>query len=514
MSENGQSAAEARPTLRSMESTFEPILDLDAEACYAAVCARDGRFDGQFFTAVRTTGIFCRPICTAKTPARRNVDFYRTAAAAQEAGFRPCLRCRPERAPNLNPMLFSQALFKHALAAVHDGALDVQSVDDLAGQLGVTERHLRRLFEQHLGASPVAVATMRRALLAKQLLDENDMPLTQVAFAAGFNSVRRFNEVMRRVYRDAPSILRRLARENSGAYAANQGIVLYLPYRAPLAWDALAGYLGRRAIGGVEAVQEGVYRRVWRSPAGACNAVAVAHAPERHAVRVTAWLDDARALSGVMARVRRLFDLDTDTEAVQARLCADERLAPVVRRCPGLRVPGAWDGFELAVRAILGQQISVAAASTLARRLAERHGSPLPAATLPAAFAGLERAFPEPAALAAAELQSIGLTAARARNLAAFAAAVAARPAVLDSVEELLALPGIGPWTAQYVAMRAHRDPNAFPGTDLGVRKAIARLYGVERPADIEAVAQSWAPWRAYAVLHCWTSLEKEHDDA
>lgn len=488
-----------------MTSHSETGTGLDPDACYAAVTARDGRFDGQFFTAVRTTGIFCRPICTAKTPARKNVSFYRTAAAAQEAGYRPCLRCRPERAPNLNPMLFSETLFKHALAAVHDGALDHLSVEALAQRLGITERHLRRLFERHLGTTPVAVATMRRALLAKQLLDENDLRLTDVAFAAGFSSVRRFNEVMRRVYRDAPSVLRTLARES--ATTGQGGVVVYVPYRAPLDWQALVGYIGTRAIGGVEQVNEGVYRRVWAAPDGRADGLEVGHAPERQALRVTLWLRDLRTLTDTLARVRRLFDTDTDIHAVEARLAEDRRLAPWVRRRTGLRVPGTWDPFELAVRAILGQQISVAAASTLARRIAERHGQALDTTGLPAAFAGLDRAFPAPATLARADLKAIGLTTARAGYLAAFAAAVARRPEILASTEALLALPGIGPWTAQYIAMRAHRDPDAFPTTDLGVKKAMERLYGLTRAADIEAASRAWTPWRAYAVLHCWHGL-------
>ena len=479
---------------------------LDPDSCYAAVSARDRRFDGQFFTAVRTTGIFCRPICPATTPRRANVAFFRTAAAALEAGFRPCLRCRPERAPGLNPMLFPETLFRQALAAVNAGALDGQPAAALATRLGITERHLRRLFEKYLGASPGAVASMRRALLAKQLLEDNDLPLIQVAYAAGFSSLRRFNHVMRSVYHDAPSLLRRLARER-GTAPASGAIAVHVPYRAPLAWEALLGFLGKRAIGGVETVADGIYRRVWRARAGHANAIAVAHAPERHALRVTLWLERVEELPAALGGVRRLFDVDADTPALEAHLAQNRRFARVVARRPGLRVPGAWDGFELAVRAILGQQVSVAAACTLAGRLVARHGEPLATAQLPREFSTLGYAFPTPQALARADLRAIGLTANRARYLSDLARAVAIDPRVLDNTQALLELAGIGAWTAQYIAMRAQRDPNAFPATDLGVRKAVERLFGITAQKEMELLAETWAPWRAYAVMHCWESL-------
>lgn len=480
--------------------------ELDPDSCYAALQARDRRFDGQFFTAVRTTGIFCRPICPATTPQRKNVSFFRSAAAALEAGYRPCLRCRPERAPGLNPMLFSEVLFQQALTAVNLGALDDQSAATLAARLGISERHLRRLFEKHLGTSPIAVAGMRRALLAKQLLEGNDLPLAQVAYAAGFSSVRRFNHVMRSVYQDAPSLLRRLAREQ-GPAPTGQAIRLHVPYRAPLAWDSLTAFLGKRAIAGVEAVTNGIYRRVWQSRSGQTNAIEVAHSPERFALSVTLWLDQVDELPATLGKVRHLFDVDTDTLAVETRLGADWRFAQVVARRPGLRVPGAWDGFELAVRAILGQQISVAAACTLAGRLVTHHGKPLATKHLPREFAGLGYAFPNAQALAGLDLGTSGLTATRARYLKGLAQEVAADPCIIENPQALLELAGIGPWTAQYIAMRAQRDPNAFPATDLGVRKAVQRVFGIASQKELELLADTWAPWRAYAVMHCWESL-------
>lgn len=489
-----------------MDTFAASDFELDPDSCYAAISARDRRFDGQFFTAVRSTGIFCRPICPATTPQRRNVSFFRSAAAALEAGYRPCLRCRPERAPGLNPMLFPETLFRQALAAVNAGALDGQSAGQLATRLGISERHLRRLFERYLGVSPSAVAGMRRALLAKQLLEDNDLPLTQVAYAAGFNSVRRFNHVMRSVYHDAPSLLRHLAGERIAA-SVGQAITVHVPYRSPLAWEPLAAFLGKRAIAGVEAVSNGIYRRVWRARSGRANAIEVAHAPERHALRVTLWLEQVEELPVTLASVRRLFDVDTDTLAVEAHLARDQRFSRVVARRPGLRVPGAWDGFELAVRAILGQQVSVAAASTLAGRLVARHGVPLAAGHLPREFATLGCAFPTPPTLAQADLSRLGLSATRARYLSGLAQAVAANPRVLDSTPALLELAGIGAWTAQYIAMRAQRDPNAFPATDLGVRKAIQRIFGITKQTELELQADTWAPWRAYAVMHCWESL-------
>jgi AraC family transcriptional regulator of adaptative response / DNA-3-methyladenine glycosylase II len=485
---------------------------LDDDACYAALLARDTRFDGQFFTAVRTTGIFCRPICPARTPARRNVSFFRSAAAAQEAGFRPCLRCRPERAPGLNPMLFSEGLFRAALTRVNDGALDRQSADELADDLGITSRHLRRLFQDHLGTSPIAVATMRRALLAKQLLDDNDLPLTRIAFAAGFSSVRRFNDVMRAVYRDAPSMLRRLGDAAAGvgsgdATSAGAPIVAHVAYRSPYAWEHVLQFLSDRAFPGIESVGDGVYRRVFAAGDGIhADAIAVEHAPQRRALRVTGWLRDVRRLSDLLADVRRVFDVDADTVAIESHLRRDPAIAPAVR-IEGLRVPGAWNDFEMAVRAVLGQRVTVKAATTLAARLIDRHGGSLDNRALPPGFAALNRTFPAPAGLAEADFRGIAGTRVQSEALRVLAARFVADPHLLKRGPDALAgIGGLGGWTRQYIAMRAGRDPDAFVEGDVAVLNAARDLWNCGGHAELNRSADLWRPWRAYAVMHLWHS--------
>lgn len=479
-------------------------MELDPRACYRALRSRDARFDGRFFTGVTSTGIYCRPVCPARTPARRNVSFYATAAAAQEAGFRPCLRCRPEAAPGTPAWRGTRTTVSRALRLLAESPGDrPPSVEDLAARLGVGDRHLRRLFAQHVGASPVSVAQTHRLLFAKRLIDETRLPMAHVAVAAGYASVRRFNAAVRNAYGKPPTALRRLR----AAPANGAGIVLDLAYRPPYAWDAMLAFLARRAVPGVEAVEGGEYRRSIRLD-GSAGVVAVSCVPEAHALRARFHIQDTSKLLQAVSRLRDVFDLHADAAQIDAHLAGDPSLAPLVAARPGLRVPGAWDPFELAVRAVLGQQVSVAAARTLAGRLVDAFGEALPA---PYADAALRRLFPAPERLAGANLTRLGLTRARAATLRSLARAVAEGRVCFDAgsdpgtlLEQLQRLPGIGPWTAQYIGMRALEDPDAFPAGDLGLRAALADGSPWSE-SRLAARAERWRPWRAYAALHLWT---------
>jgi AraC family transcriptional regulator, regulatory protein of adaptative response / DNA-3-methyladenine glycosylase II len=484
-------------------------MDLDHDACYRALSVRDARFDGRFFTAVKTTGIYCRPVCPARTPLSKNIIFFPTAAAAQEAGFRPCLRCRPETAPDLGAWRGASNTVSRALSLIEMGALDDADVDTLAGRLGVGERHLRRLFRQHLGASPVAVAQTRRVLLAKQLIHDTRLPMTEVALAAGFGSLRRFNETFAALYGQAPTTLRRAA--GADISAGPQGEVsLRLRYRAPYDWLAMLDFLRRRAIPGIERVDANRYRRTIGFD-GQQGTVAV-QPTDGDALRATIHFPKLSALPKIIARLRRLFDLTADPEAIAAQLSIDATLAPLVAARPGLRVPGAWDGFELAVRAVLGQQITVSAAIGLAGKLVARYGQPLKNPE-----SGLTHVFPEPSVLATADIAALGMPKNRGAALSAIAAAAVADPHIFtasrdldEAIAQLRALPGIGEWTAQYIAMRQLREPDAFPAADIGLLRATADTTGL-RPsaAALLARAEQWRPWRAYAAQHLWTADSK-----
>jgi len=474
-------------------------MELDRDTCLKASASRDARFDGRFFIGVRTTGIYCRPICPAPSPRPENVVFYPTAAAASEAGLRPCRRCRPETAPGTPEWLGGPAVVTRGLRLVADGYLDRHDVPDLARELCVGERQLRRLFEAYLGASPAAVARTRRAQLARQLIDETDLTMTEIAGASGFPSTRRFNEAVRRTFGRTPTELRRARRG-----AAPAGLELRLPYRPPLAWGDLVGFLGARAIPGLEVVEGSTYRRVAR--AGDENVVVeVDHAPPVVLVRVGCGHLDR--LASIVALSRGAFDLDADPAAIGAALGDDPAVGPLVRARPGLRIPGAWDGFELGVRAVLGQQVSVAGARTLAGRLVARYGE-----ALPEPAGGLTHAFPAAAVLMDARVEEIGLPRARAETIRRLARAVAggeidlsASAPFAETRQRLHALPGIGDWTVEYVAMRALRDPDAFPAGDLGLRRALG--LGTAEAADL---AEGWRPWRAYAALHLWVAPPDE----
>ena len=500
-----------RPTSRDAvwNST---LMELDREACYRAIQSRDARFDGRLFTGVRTTGIYCRPICPARTPKLENVVFYSCAAAAQAAGFRACLRCRPELSPDLAAWHGTSSSVVRALTLIAGGALDGDEadVDGLALRLGIGGRQLRRLFTKHIGASPIAVMQTRRILFAKQLIHDTRLSMVDVAMAAGFGSVRRFNETFRRLYGRPPSQLRR---KRSGAATAGGDppaeTKLLLSYAPPYDWPAMMSFLATRAIPGVEAVDVDRYRRTVDVD-GARGTIEVTQVPGRDALAATIRFPNVKALPAIVARVRRVFDLGADVRMIATQLGKDPCLAPLIAARPGLRVPGAWDGFEIAVRAILGQQITVAAARRLAGKLVAVYGSPLN----PDVDEELTTVFPTPERLAMVDLSSLGMPRARAVAVSLLAAAAANDPRLFDrdrdldvAIARLKAVRGIGEWTAQYIAMRALREPDAFPADDVGLLRAMADVEGRRpTPAALAARAEAWRPWRAYAAQHLWSA--------
>jgi AraC family transcriptional regulator of adaptative response / DNA-3-methyladenine glycosylase II len=472
-------------------------MGLDADRMYEAMRSRDRRFEGRFVIGVRTTGVYCRPGCPARIPRRQNVRFYVSAAAAQADGLRPCLRCRPDASPGTPAALGTPATVVRALRLIGEGALDEAGVEPLAERLGVTSRHLRRLFDAHLGASPLAVARTQRAHFARKLLEETRLPMTEVALAAGFASLRRFNEALRDAFHTTPSDLRRRAAVR-GAPSEAGGIALRLPYRAPLAYGELLAFLARRAVPGVERVEGETYARAIEGARGAGRIEVRAGSDARHLV-LTVHGVAGQDLFALVMRVRAMFDLDADPATIDAHLAQDARLAQPVRARPGLRVPGAWDPFELVVRAVLGQQVSVAGATTLAGHLVERFGRPMRGGS-----AGLTHLFPGPRDLVDADVASVGLPRARADTIRGVARAFAAGDGLRGGLARVA---GVGPWTQAYVAMRAERDPDAFPAGDLALRRALAGAAGAVPDARaLEAMSEPWRPWRAYAAVHLWTS--------
>jgi AraC family transcriptional regulator of adaptative response / DNA-3-methyladenine glycosylase II len=474
------------------------------------VQSKDARFDGWFYTAVTSTHIYCRPSCPVRTPKAANVRFYPTAAAAQSAGFRACLRCRPDASPGSPEWNVRADLVGRAMRLIADGIVDREGVGGLARRLAYSERHLHRQLVAELGAGPLALARAQRANAARLLIETTELPLSQVAFAAGFASIRQFNDTIREVFGRAPSALRRTRR--AAHHPAPGSVALRLPYRQPLQGEALIHFLGTRAVPGIEAVVADRYRRTLGLTHGG-GVVEVAPADDH--VAVVLRLDDLRDLGSAVERTRRLLDLDADPVAVADVLSRDPQLAPLVAAAPGRRVPGTVDGAELAVRAILGQQVSVRGARTLAGRLVQHFGE-----RLPEADGDLTHRFPSPDALADADLSVIGMPGSRQRAVRETAAALAAGDLVLDpgadrveTRSRLLALPGVGPWTADYLAMRALADPDAFLPTDLGVRHAVRALGTSDRPADVATLAEAWRPWRAYALQYLWASLESNQQE-
>lgn len=475
-----------------------PSLLPTPEQCERARLARDARFDGLFFTAVRSTGIYCRPVCPAPAAKPANVTYYPSAAAAGAAGFRPCLRCRPELSPQAQQHLGEESV-QRALALIAEGGLQERSVDALARQLGLSARQLQRKFVQQLGATPAQVHGTRRLLLAKQLLTETALPVTQVALASGFNSLRRFNAAFLEGCGMPPSALRKQRTEVPGGE-----LTLRLGYRPPLDFATILAFLQRRAIPGLERIDANGYTRVI-GPADASTLIQVSAAPRHPELLLRIGATDPRQIPDIVRRVRRMFDLDADLQAVHATLLQEPLLATAIAHRPGLRVPGGWDGFEVAVRAILGQQVSVAGAATLAARLVERHGGYR--GDMPP---GLDRQFPTPSQLCDAPLESLGLPRTRAATLRALAVACTegrlhfgAGQRLDEFVQRCTALPGIGHWTAHYIAMRALAHPDAFPAGDL-ILQQILGAPGRLSERDTEARSHAWRPWRAYAVLQLW----------
>lgn len=486
------------------------------ERRYRAISSRDRRFDGRFVTAVTSTGIYCRPSCPAQTPRRENIRFYEVAAAAQAAGFRACKRCRPQAAPGSPDWDVRADLTARALRLIAEGVVDTDGVAGLARRLAVSERHLNRQLVAEVGVGPLALARTRRAQTARLLVESTAMPLGDVAFTAGYASIRQFNASIQEAFGAAPSTLRQQVR--AADRPATGAITLRLSFRPPYDAAALLDWLAARAIPGVDEVAAGTYRRTVRLPrthavieltptvrsdGGAKRAGATEH------VQLRVIADQLADLSALVARVRALADLDADMEPVTDVLRRDPLLQPLVEARPGLRVPGTTDGFELAVRAVLGQQVTVTGARTLAGRLVAALGKPLDSAV-----GGVTHLFPSPEAVADSDLDGLGLTGARRQTLRALASAVHSGDVRLDrgadrtaTILALQALPGIGAWTSSYIAMRALGDPDAFPAADLGLVRASAALGGPKDARDLAVRAERWQPWRAYAAQHLWSAL-------
>jgi AraC family transcriptional regulator of adaptative response / DNA-3-methyladenine glycosylase II len=476
-------------------------VNLDADICYRALAAHDARFDGVFFVGVTSTGIYCRPVCSAKPARRDHLCFFSSAAAAEQAGFRPCLRCRPELAPGNAPVDATSRVAHLAAARIESGALNNGGgLEALAGEFRLSSRQLRRVVKQELGVSPVELAQTNRLLLAKKLLTETHLPMIDVAYASGFASVRRFNALFRSHYRLAPSRLR----QANGSAPREPSMRLLLTYRPPLAWAELLHFLAARATAGVELVSRLTYARTVAIGKHA-GWLQVEPAKGRNALVAEISSSLAPVLPPLLARLRNMFDLNARPDVIESHLQRDSRLHSMTRRCPGLRVPGGFSGFELAVRAVLGQQVSVRAATTLAGRFAAAFGPPIETP-----FPELNRLAPSAGRMAAvklSELRALGVTPARAETIHALARAVDEErlrlepgPDPKDAIERLQELRGIGAWTAHYIAMRALRWPDAFPEGDLGLRKALAATSA----RQLRVAAESWRPWRAYAAMHLW----------
>jgi AraC family transcriptional regulator, regulatory protein of adaptative response / DNA-3-methyladenine glycosylase II len=475
----------------------------DFEHCYQAAQSRDPRFDGWFITAVTSTGIYCRPSCPAMTPKRENVRFYPSAAAAQQAGFRACKRCRPDAAPG-SPAWDGRAdVVARAMRLIGDGVVDRAGVTGLASRLGYSVRQLQRMLLAEVGAGPIAIARAQRAQTARVLIETTSLSMADIAFASGFSSVRQFNETIRTVFATAPTALRRGVRGAPASLEHAPGaLTLRLPFRKPLCPDNLFGHLAATAVPGVEEVRDGAYRRTIRLPHGPGI---VELTPTSEHVLCRARLSDLRDLTTAIARCRWLLDLDADPVAIDELFRGDPELGPVVAKAPGRRVPRCVDGAELAIRAVLGQQVSTAAARTHAARIVARHGEPLSDPQ-----GGLTHLFPAPEAL---EQVQLAMPATRTRTLAALVNALRRERLSLDpgcdraeAISTLSQLPGFGPWTTQVIAMRALGDPDAFPVADLGVRRAAESLGLPASPGALTARAERWRPWRAYAVQYLWSA--------
>ncbi len=476
---------------------------LEPEMCYRAIRSHDSRFDGRFFVGVRSTGVYCRPICTVKAPKAENCTYFPSAAAAESMGYRPCLRCRPELAPGNASVDASNRIARSAASLIEDGIMSEAGIEAIASRLGVTDRHLRRVFHDQFGVSPVEFAQTQRLLLAKRLLTDTASSVTEVAFAAGFGSLRRFNALFKTRYRLSPMQLRKAPRRTDSPDVLR----FELGFRPPYDWRALLEFLGARSINGVEMIEASFYRRTVRLMRGGMphtGWIEVAPVKRKPVLRVAVSSSLIKVLPAVLSRVKHLMDLSSHPAEIA------DALGPLARANPGLRVPGAFDGFEIAVRAILGQQVSVAAARTMAGRFAAAFGS-----EIESPFASLNRVFPaaeEVASLTVDDIAGLGVIAARARSILEMARAITEGALVLapevdvaQTLTKLRALGGIGEWSAQYIAMRALAWPDAFPHTDLGLMKAL----GESDPKRVLAASDEWRPWRAYAAMHLWAAYRR-----
>jgi len=475
--------------------------------------SRDVRFDGQFFVGVKTTGIYCRPICPAVPPKSRNVMFYPSAAAAGEAGFRPCLRCRPECAPGSPAWSGTSTTVRRGLRLIANGALDDGDIEQLADRLGVTSRHLRRLFTKHLGASPLAVAHTQRLHFAKRLIDQTNLNMSDIASVSGFGSTRRFNDSFKNTYGRPP---RELRRSGELASESNRVLTVRLPYRKPFDWPAILAFMDGRATPGCEQVLDGTYFRTV-SISGEQGVIECRLDERADSLCLSIHGISTQPLFEVVQRCRELFDLDAPVADIAEAFTADKKLGSLLKKSQGIRVPGAWDGFELTIRAILGQQVSVKAATTLAGRIAQRYGESFDMPELLRVASpglNLNRLFPSPQKLARARFNNVGLVRNRAETIRRVANAVVSGELGFDTAQDpdtfcrsLITLRGIGDWTAQYVAMRALKNPDAFPTADLGLLKAFDQAgKGRISAADLHRRAEAWRPWRAYAAMLLWSS--------
>ncbi len=479
----------------------------DSRRLYTALTARDARFDGVFFVGVTSTDVYCRPICPAKTPKEGHCRFFDTPQQAEQAGFRPCLRCRPELAPGSAPVDDAQRVAHLIVQRLEEGNLDAEAgLEAIAGQFELSSRQIRRIVRNELGVAPIQLLLTRRLLLAKQLLTETALPITEVAFASGFSSLRRFNDAFTRRYRMPPTRLRKQLLDEGGAMVGHGTSTLQLSYRAPYDWAGILAFLAGRALKGIEHVTDRWYARTVKL-GEATGWIQVTQSRKRHALMIEFSHTLAPVLPALLGRVRALFDLDARPDLIASHLGQDARLAPAIKANPGLRVPGAFNGFEMGVRAILGQQVTVKAATTIACRLVEAFGEPI---VTP--FPELTRLTPSPARIATASVDDLarhGIVAARCRAIIALAAAHESGDLRLDggahhnpddAIRRLAELPGIGQWTAHYIAMRALRWPDAFPKEDIAVRNNLGGVTAKEA----ERLSQAWRPWRSYAVMHVW----------
>ncbi len=491
-------------TARDGKNTSPDKFEIDPTICWQAIYSRDRRFDGRFFAGVRTTGVYCRPICPVPLRKPANVRWYASAASAEAAGFRPCRRCRPDTSPGTPAWLGTSAVVSRALKLISEGALDNHDVEALADRVGLGSRHLRRLFLQHLGASPVRIASTRRVHFARNLLDQTDLPITKIAAYSGFQSIRQFNHAMRTTFETSPSELRKL---RPGSAIQRGGISLHLPYRPPLDWHTLIRFLKSRETPGVEVIDDDCYRRTIElhdQP----GEIEVRREPNEPVLHVRVTLASYEQLMPVVERVRRLFDLGADPLQISNHLAQDSRLGEMLQKRPGLRVPGVWDAFELALRAVLGEQLTLVDAKSVIARIVRTFGRPIKT-TVPR----LTHLFPRPEDLSTANFSSIGVPPARAETLRALARATcegklnsAACRSLDDIISRLCAIPGMGRHRANYIAMRAFGEPDAFPSADLGLRRVLTTGRKLLSEDEFLRTAETWRPWRAYAAMQLWAA--------